>query len=213
MSAAESPLRALLRRAPVIPVYTPASVDEAVAVARALVRGGLPVIEVTLRNDIALRAMAAIAQAVPEATVGAGTVLEAAQFDAAVDAGARFVVSPGATPRLLAAAAARSLPFLPGVQTASELMAGLEAGLDTFKFFPAVPAGGLAMLQAWAGPFPQVRFCPTGGIDAVRAPAFLALPNVLCVGGSWMVPKAACDRRDWAAVEALARDAAGLVRA
>src|SRR5688572_3021686 len=174
----DSAIRAILRREPVIPVYAPASVDEAVHTGQALVRGGLPVIEVTLRTPAALDALRAMAAALPDAIVGAGTVLDAAQFDAAVRAGAKFVVSPGATPALLAAARAHAVPFLPGVQTASELMAGLEAGLDTFKFFPAVPAGGIEMLRAFAGPFPGVRFCPTGGISPATAPAFLAQPNV-----------------------------------
>ena len=204
----ESPIRAILRRAPVIAVYGPASVDEAVHVGEALLRGGLPVIEVTLRTPIAIEALAAIVKALPDAIVGAGTVLDRDTFREAVRAGAKFVVSPGATPELLAAAAGHGVPLLPGVQTASEVMTGLGAGLDTFKFFPAVPAGGRAMLQAFAGPFPQVRFCPTGGIAAATAPDFLALPNVLCVGGSWLTPQALLDAGDWAAVEALARAAA-----
>ena len=205
-----SPLRAVLRRAPVIPVYAPASVGEAVHVARALVGGGLPVIEVTLRTPSALDALREIAAAVPDAIVGAGTVLDAAQFDAAVRAGAKFIVSPGATPALLAAAATRAVPFLPGVQTASELMAGLEAGLDTFKFFPAVPAGGIEMLQAFAGPFADVRFCPTGGISPATAPDFLGLPNVLCIGGSWLTPPGLLAAGDWGAIEHLARATATL---
>lgn len=205
MSDADSPLRHLLRRAPVIPVYAPASVDEGVHAAGALVRGGLPVIEVTLRTPAALDAIAAIVAARPDAIVGAGTVLDAAQFDAAVRAGAKFIVSPGATPALLAAARSQAVPFLPGVQTASELMAGLDAGLDTFKFFPAVPAGGIEMLRAFAGPFPSVRFCPTGGISPATAPAFLAQPNVLCIGGSWLTPSGLLAAGDWAAIEHLAR--------
>ena len=204
----ESPIRAILRRAPVIAVYGPASVDEAVHVGEALLRGGLPVIEVTLRTPVAIEALAAIVKALPDAIVGAGTVLDRAQFREAVRAGAKFVVSPGATPELLAAAAGHGVPLLPGVQTASEVMAGLAAGLDTFKFFPAVPAGGVAMLQAFAGPFPQVRFCPTGGITPATAADFLALPNVLCVGGSWLTPKDALAAGDWVAVEALARGTA-----
>jgi 2-dehydro-3-deoxyphosphogluconate aldolase/(4S)-4-hydroxy-2-oxoglutarate aldolase len=205
-----SPLRTLLRSATVIPVYAPASVDEGVQVARALLRGGLPVIEVTLRTPAALEAIAAMVAAVPDAVIGAGTVLDAAQFDAATRAGAKFIVSPGATPRLLAAADANGTPFLPGVHTASELMAGLEAGLDTFKFFPAAPAGGIAMLQAFAGPFAHVRFCPTGGISPATAPDFLAQPNVLCIGGSWLTPKALLAAADWGAVEHLARATATL---
>ena len=206
----ESPIRAILRRAPVIAVYGPASVDEAVHVGEALLRGGLPVIEVTLRTPIAIEALAAIVKALPDAIVGAGTVLDRDTFREAVRAGAKFVVSPGATPELLAAAAGHGVPLLPGVQTASEVMAGLAAGLDTFKFFPAVPAGGVAMLQAFAGPFPHVRFCPTGGIAASTAGEFLALSNVLCVGGSWLTPRDALAAGDWAAVERLARAATAL---
>ena len=210
MSVADSPLRTLLRHAPVIPVYTPASVEEAVQVAQALVRGGLPVIEVTLRTPAALDAIRAIARDVPGAIVGAGTVLDAAQVDAVRAAGAAFGVSPGATPRLLAAIKANGLPFLPGIATASELMQGLEAGLDTFKFFPAVPAGGVAMLSSFAGPFPQVKFCPTGGIAPASAPEFLAQPNVLCIGGSWLTPKGLLAQKDWSAIEHLARATAAL---
>lgn len=206
----ESPIRALLRRAPVIPVYGPASVDEAVRVGEALVRGGLTVIEVTLRTPVAIDALAAMVKALPDAVIGAGTVLRRGHFREAVCAGAKFVVSPGATPELLAAAAGHGVPLLPGVQTASEVMAGLDAGLDTFKFFPAVPAGGVAMLQAFAGPFPHVRFCPTGGIAASTAGEFLALSNVLCVGGSWLTPRDALAAGDWAAVERLARAATAL---
>lgn len=210
MSAADNPIRTLLRHAPVIPVYTPASVEEAVQVASALVRGGLPVIEVTLRTPAALEAIRAIAREVPGAIVGAGTVLDAAQVDAVRAAGAAFGVSPGATPRLLAAITANELPFLPGIATASELMAGLEAGLDTFKFFPAVPAGGVPMLSSFAGPFPQVRFCPTGGITPATAPDFLAQPNVICIGGSWLTPKGLLAQKDWSAIEHLARATASL---
>ena len=205
----ESPIRAILRRAPVIAVYGPASVDEAVHVGEALLRGGLPVIEVTLRTPVAIEALAAIVKALPDAIVGAGadgfTELRAIQHGA----GAKFVVSPGATPELLAAAAGHGVPLLPGVQTASEVMAGLAAGLDTFKFFPAVPAGGVAMLRAFAGPFPQVCFCPTGGITPDTAAEFLALPNVACVGGSWLTPKDTLASGDWATVERHAREASG----
>lgn len=198
-------MRQLLRRAPVIAVYTPVSVDEAVQVAGALVRGGLPVVEVTLRTPAALAAMRAMIERVPGVVVGAGTVLSADQLEAVHSAGAAFAVSPGATPALLAAAVERGLPFLPGVATASELMQAMEAGLDCLKFFPALQAGGPAMLQAWAGPFPQLRFCPTGGITADTAADYLRLPNVSCVGGSWLTPRSLLDAADWAGVEALAR--------
>lgn len=211
MSVADS-LDAILLQAPVIPVYTPTTVDAAIEVARALVRGRLPVVEVTLRNDGALDALAAIARDVPGAIVGAGTVLDAEQGQAAIDAGARFLVSPGSTPNLLAASRSWPIPLLPGVATASELMLGLEAGLRRFKFFPAAAAGGPALLRAWSGPFPQVRFCPTGGISVDSAGLYLGLANVLCIGGSWLTPADAIEAGDWARIEALARTAAALPR-
>lgn len=211
MSGADPRVRAVLKLAPVIPVYTPESVDEAVHVAQALFNGGLPVIEVTLRTAIAMDAIQAMVEAVPDAVVGAGTVLTAAQMERVKAVGGRFAVAPGATERLYAAARDTDLPFLPGVATSSELMLGLEHGLDTFKFFPAVQAGGTAMLSAWNGPFGDVRFCPTGGISAQTARDFLHLPNVLCVGGSWLTTRALLQARDWAGIEALARDSAALV--
>jgi 2-dehydro-3-deoxyphosphogluconate aldolase/(4S)-4-hydroxy-2-oxoglutarate aldolase len=211
MSGADPRVRAVLKLAPVIPVYTPESVDEAVHVAQALFNGGLPVIEVTLRTPIAMDAIQAMVEAVPDAVVGAGTVLTAAQMERLKAVGGRFAVSPGATERLYAAARDTDLPFLPGVATSSELMLGLEHGLDTFKFFPAVQAGGAAMLSAWNGPFGDVRFCPTGGITAQTARDFLHLPNVLCVGGSWLTTRALLQARDWAGIEQLARQSAALV--
>lgn len=210
MSGADPRVRAVLKLAPVIPVFTPDDVDDAVQVAQALFRGGLPVIEVTLRTPRAMEAIKAMAEAVPDAVVGAGTVLTSAQMQAVKEAGGRFAVSPGATGRLHAAARDVDLPFLPGVATSSELMQGLEQGLDTFKFFPAVQAGGAPLLSAWAGPFGDVRFCPTGGISAQTAPQFLHLPNVLCVGGSWLTTAALMQSRDWDAIESLARAAASL---
>ncbi len=210
MSGADPRVRAVLRLAPVIPVFTPENVDDAVQVAQALFRGGLPVIEVTLRTAVAVDAIAAMVQAVPDAVVGAGTVLDGRQMEAVKKAGGRFAVSPGATDRLYAAARDADLPLLPGVATSSELMRGLEHGLDTFKFFPAVQAGGAAMLAAWNGPFGDVRFCPTGGISAQTAPQFLQLPNVLCVGGSWLTTRELLRARDWAGIEALAAQAAAL---
>jgi len=207
MSGAESTMRQLLRRAPVIPVYTPSAVDEAVQVANALVRGGLPVVEVTLRTPVALAAIRAMIEHVPGAVVGAGTVLDADQLEAVHSAGAAFAVSPGATPSLLAAAVARGMPLLPGVATASELMQAMQAGLDCLKFFPAAQAGGPAMLQAWGGPFPGLQFCPTGGITPDTAADYLRLPNVSCVGGSWLTPRSLLEAGDWAGVEALARAA------
>lgn len=211
MSGADPRVRAVLKLAPVIPVYTPESVDEAVHVAQALFNGGLPVIEVTLRTAIAMDAIQAMVEAVPDAVVGAGTVLTAAQMERVRAVGGRFAVAPGATERLYAAARDTDLPFLPGVATSSELMLGLEHGLDTFKFFPAVQAGGTAMLSAWNGPFGDVRFCPTGGISAQTARDFLHLPNVLCVGGSWLTTRALLQARDWAGIEELARASAALV--
>ncbi len=205
-------LLAILGRAPVIPVLTVEGAEDGVLLAQALVAGGLPVIEVTLRTPGALDAIAAIIRAVPDAIVGAGTVLGQSQVDEANAAGAAFLVSPGATPALVAAAASGAAPLLPGVATASEAMAMAEAGLSVLKFFPAEPAGGPAALKAMAGPLPHLRFCPTGGIDAARAPAWLALPNVVCVGGSWVTPAAAVASRNWSAVTALAAAAAGLLR-
>jgi len=210
MSGADPRVRAVLKLAPVIPVFTPDDVDDAVQVAHALFRGGLPVIEVTLRTPRALEAIKAMVEAVPDAVIGAGTVLTAVQMQAVKDVGGRFAVSPGATERLYAAARDVDLPFLPGIATSSELMQGLEQGLDTFKFFPAVQAGGAPLLSAWNGPFGDVRFCPTGGISAQTAQQFLHLPNVLCVGGSWLTTPALMQSRDWAAVEELARAAAVL---
>ncbi|WP_411849366.1 bifunctional 4-hydroxy-2-oxoglutarate aldolase/2-dehydro-3-deoxy-phosphogluconate aldolase [Stenotrophomonas sp. LGBM10] len=211
MSGADPRVRAVLKLAPVIPVFTPDNVEDAVEVARALFNGGLPVIEVTLRTPVAMDAIQAMVEAVPDAVVGAGTVLTAAQMDRVKAVGGRFAVSPGATDRLYAAARDTDLPFLPGVATSSELMRGLENGLDTFKFFPAVQAGGAAMLSAWNGPFGDVRFCPTGGISAQTARDFLHLPNVLCVGGSWLTTRALLQARDWAGIEQLARESAALV--
>ncbi|WP_313401270.1 bifunctional 4-hydroxy-2-oxoglutarate aldolase/2-dehydro-3-deoxy-phosphogluconate aldolase [Stenotrophomonas sp.] len=210
MSGADPRVRAVLKLAPVIPVFTPDNVDDAVQVAQSLFNGGLPVIEVTLRTPVAMDAIKAMVEAVPDAVVGAGTVLTPAQMEKVKAVGGRFAVSPGATDTLYAAARDTDLPFLPGVATSSELMRGLEQGLDTFKFFPAVQAGGVGMLSAWNGPFGDVRFCPTGGISAQTASQFLHLPNVLCVGGSWLTTRELLQARDWAGIEALARAAAVL---
>lgn len=210
MSAADPRVRAVLKLAPVIPVFTPDNVDDAVQVAQALFNGGLPVIEVTLRTTVAMDAIKAMVEAVPDAVVGAGTVLTPAQMEKLKSVGGRFAVSPGATDTLYAAARDIDLPFLPGVATSSELMRGLEQGLDTFKFFPAVQAGGVGMLSAWNGPFGDVRFCPTGGISEQTASQFLHLPNVLCVGGSWLTTRELLQARDWVGIEKLARAAAVL---
>lgn len=200
----------LLQLCPVVPVVVLSDADLAVPLARALVRGGLPAIEVTLRTPAALDAIKRIAAEVPEAVVGAGTITAPAQVVAAGQAGARFLVSPGCTDRLRAAMWGSGLPFLPGVATASEALALLEHGITAMKFFPATAAGGPAYLSALAGPLPHVRFCPTGGITPQSAPDYLALPNVDCVGGSWLTPGDAVRARDWDRIEALARDAAAL---
>ncbi|EGG49527.1 KHG/KDPG aldolase [Streptomyces griseoaurantiacus M045] len=215
-SAVPPPAAALpasvLDLAPVLPVVVVDDAADAVPLARALVAGGLPAIEVTLRTPAALDAIRAVAEAVPDAVVGAGTVLTPAQVTRCVEAGARFLVSPGWTETLLAAMTASGVPFLPGVSTASEVVALLERGVTEVKFFPAEAAGGTAYLKSLAGPLPGVRFCPTGGIGPGTAPAYLALPNVGCVGGSWMVPADAVAAGDWARVERLAREAAALRR-
>lgn len=209
MRTQQARMREVMALAPVIPVLVIDQLEQAVPLAQALVRGGLPVLEVTLRTAAALDAMRAMA-AVPGAVIGAGTVLDAAQFDAAIAAGAQFAVSPGLTPALAQAAQARAVPLLPGAATASEVMAAREAGFDCLKFFPAASSGGAASLKGFASVFPQVRFCPTGGITAETASQYLALPNVVCVGGSWLAPKAALDTGDWSAVEHLAQAAARL---
>lgn len=196
--------------APVIPVVVLHDVAHAVPLARALVDGGLPVIEVTLRTSQALPAVERIAAEVPDALIGVGTVLSPQDVQRSAAAGARFLVSPGATPGLLDAMTDSGLPFLPGVATISEMMAVHERGLDAMKFFPAEAAGGRAFLSAVAGPLPRLRFCPTGGITPASAPGYLALPNVGCVGGSWTTPRDALAAGDWTRVTALAKEAAAL---
>ncbi|APE21274.1 MULTISPECIES: bifunctional 4-hydroxy-2-oxoglutarate aldolase/2-dehydro-3-deoxy-phosphogluconate aldolase [Streptomyces] len=195
---------------PVVPVVVIEDAADAVPLARALVTGGLPLIEVTLRTPAALDAVRAIAAEVPDAVVGAGTVVSAAGVADAVGAGARFLVSPGWTERLLGAMRASGVPFLPGVSTTSEVVALLEQGVHDMKFFPAEAAGGVPYLKSLAGPLPQARFCPTGGVSLASAPSYLSLPNVGCVGGTWMLPPDALAARDWGRVEALAREAAAL---
>ncbi|MFF0299139.1 bifunctional 4-hydroxy-2-oxoglutarate aldolase/2-dehydro-3-deoxy-phosphogluconate aldolase [Streptomyces sp. NPDC004562] len=205
-------MTSVLDLAPVVPVVVVDDPSDAVPLARALVAGGLRSIEVTLRTPAALDAIRAVADAVPDAVVGAGTVLTPEQVTRSVEAGARFLVSPGWTDALLDAMRASGVPYLPGVSTASEVVALLERGVRELKFFPAEAAGGTAYLRSLYGPLPQVRFCPTGGIGPDSAPDYLALPNVACVGGSWMLPADAVAARDWGRVEALAREAAGLGR-
>lgn len=203
-------VEATLRLAPVVPVVIIDDVKAAVPMARALVAGGVPAIEVTLRTPQALDAIRAIAAEVEGAVVGVGTVLTPRDLENARQVGARFAVSPGVSPKLLAAADDSDLPLLPGVATASEAMSLLERGYRYLKFFPAVPAGGHKLLGAWASPLPQIRFCPTGGISLASAPEFLALPNVVCVGGSWLTPVDKLKAGDWAGIEALAREASQL---
>jgi 2-dehydro-3-deoxyphosphogluconate aldolase/(4S)-4-hydroxy-2-oxoglutarate aldolase len=205
-------LESILRLAPVVPVLVIEDVAGALPLARALVRGGLAVLEITLRTDKALDCIRAIAGEVEGAVVGAGTVLTPAQFDKVAKLGCAFAVSPGSSPSLLDAAAASDVPLLPGAATASEAMLLLEQGYHLQKFFPAEPAGGVPYLSALSSPLPQIRFCPTGGITPGNASAYLALPNVITIGGSWMAPKKLLAAKDWAAVEVLSREAAQLRR-
>lgn len=195
---------------PVIPVIVLQRVEHAVPLAEALVAGGVRVLEVTLRTPAGIKAIEAIARAVPQAVVGAGTIRSAADARAAKDAGSVFGVSPGYTAEVGAACRAAGLPLLPGVATSSEVMAAMADGLQFLKFFPATAAGGIPMLKALAGPFPDVAFCPTGGITPETAPQFLALPNVKVCGGSWLTPADALERGDWARITALANAAAAL---
>jgi 2-dehydro-3-deoxyphosphogluconate aldolase / (4S)-4-hydroxy-2-oxoglutarate aldolase len=195
---------------PVMPVVTFESAESAVPLAQALLRGGIRAIEVTLRTPIALECIRRIARDVPEILVGAGTVLRPADLDAAAAHGARFALSPGCTAELLAAAQVSTLPFMPGIATASELMLAASFGFNAVKFFPADSSGGVRTLTALSGPFPQAQFCPTGGISPANAKDYLALPQVLCVGGSWITPSRAIASGDWTAIEAAARQAAAL---
>ena len=196
----------------VVPVIVVRELAHAVPLARALAAGGLTVLEITLRSEVALRAIAAIAEALPEVTVGSGTVLTREQMQASLDHGCRFAVSPGATPALLDAAEAVGLPLLPGAANAGQVMALAERGYLRQKLFPAEASGGVPLLKSLGEPIPQVRFCPTGGIDAAKAPTYLALKNVVCVGGSWVAPKDAVEAGDWARIEKLAADASALAR-
>ena len=208
----QAPLTSLqvMQDAPVIPVIVLNDVAHAVPMARALVEGGIRMLEVTLRTPQALACIEAIAKAVPQAVVGAGTLRSKADAQAAANAGARFAVSPGYTSALGAACRDLGLPLLPGVATGGEIMAAQEDGFSALKFFPALQAGGSAMLKAWSGPFFDVKFCPTGGISLQNAADFLALPNVLCVGGSWLVPADALAQGDWGRITMLAREAVKL---
>ncbi len=205
MTAQPDKLAALFKSARVIPVIAIERLDDAVPLARALVAGGVRVLEVTLRTEVAIEAARAIIADVPEAVVGIGTILNAADLARAEALGAKFGISPGATPDLLAAAAARALPFAPGIATASELMQALDYGFSLVKFFPAESAGGIKALRALAGPFPEVRFCPTGGIGEANAAAWLGEPNVVAVGGSWLCPAADIRSANWAGISAICR--------
>ncbi len=200
-------LEAWLKLAPVVPVLVIERAEDAVPLARALVAGGLPVLEVTLRTSAALEAIRRIAGEVEGAVPAVGTALTPSDVAAAAKAGARLAVSPGLTEAL---AEPGPIPLLPGTATASEVMRGLELGLSLFKLFPAVPIGGAALLKALHGPLPQARFCPTGGVSAANAPDFLALANVICVGGAWVAPADAIRSGDWGRIQALAREAANL---
>jgi 2-dehydro-3-deoxyphosphogluconate aldolase/(4S)-4-hydroxy-2-oxoglutarate aldolase len=200
----------VMQDAPVIPVIVLNDAAHAVPMARALVAGGIRMLEVTLRTSQALACIEAIAKEVPEAIVGAGTVRNAADAKAAANAGAKFAVSPGYTPSVGQACRDVGLSLLPGVATGSEIMMAQEDGYTELKFFPAMQAGGSAMLKAWGGPFFDVRFCPTGGVTVQNASEFLSLPNVACVGGSWLVPAEALANGDWARIEKLAREACQL---
>jgi len=205
-----SHLREALARVAVVPVLVIEAPQHAPALARALCAGGLTVLEVTLRTPGALAALEAMRTAVPEALVGAGTLTSREDFARARDAGAQFAVTPGLTARLAQAADDTGMPLLPGVMSASEILAAREAGYDFLKFFPAEQAGGVALLQAFRGPFADVRFCPTGGITRESAPRYLQLDNVVCIGGSWVAPGERVRRGDWAGIEQLAREAAAL---
>ena len=204
----ESPKTAidLMNRRPVIPVVVVDRAVDAVPLARALLAGGVDTMEITLRTSGALQAIRLVAEQVPDMAVGAGTIVRPEQAREAVRAGAAFLVSPGCTPRLLEALVDQAVPFLPGVATASEVIALLEGGVTEMKFFPAAAAGGPQALRALAGPLPEATFCPTGGIDRAASADYLALPNVACVGGSWLTPSDLVTAGDWAAITALAAD-------
>jgi 2-dehydro-3-deoxyphosphogluconate aldolase/(4S)-4-hydroxy-2-oxoglutarate aldolase len=202
-------LRQLLSLAPMIPVIILDDVAAARPLAEALVAGGLPVLEVTLRTAHALQVIEEMAK-VPGAVVGSGTVRSPLQMGHSVDAGCQFMVSPGASPRLLEAAEEHAIPLLPGIGTPTEAMTASEHGYSFLKFFPAEALGGVKVLKAYASPLPDITFCPTGGIDMQKAREYLALPNVICVGGSWVMPADAIANKDWKRIEGLAREAAGL---
>jgi len=202
-----SEMKSILSPCRVLPVITVLDVAQTVTLSRTLLDSGMPAVEITLRTPAALEAIAAVKAEVPALQIAAGTVTNAAELDAAMAAGADFAVSPGSTPALLAAAAERGVGLVPGVASPSEIMLGLDYGLDTFKLFPATALGGIPMLKALGGPFPQVSFCPTGGLTPENFRDYLALPNVVCCGGSWMVAPALVEAGDWKHIAALASDA------
>ena len=202
-----------LKAVRVVPVIVIKDLGHAVPLAKALVEGGLNVLEITLRSPVALEAIRTISAEVPDALVGAGTVINAEQFVDAADAGAKFVVSPGLTEEVVRASRDHLLPLLPGVATASEIMHGISLGLKTFKFFPAENVGGAPAIKALGGPFPQVSFCPTGGVSAKNLQTYLSLPNVICAGGSWMVPSDLNEAGAFARATAMAREARSLAGA
>lgn len=212
VNAREANLFSILTAAPVVPVLTIESTTVAVPLARALVAGGLTAIEVTLRTAAGLDCIRAIAAEVEDCDVGAGTVLDTAHLEQAIEAGAKFMVSPGASPNLVRAAKEAPIPFLPGVATAGEAMSLAEEGFALLKFFPAEPAGGVSYLKALSAPLPGIRFCPTGGIGPKNAPEYLALGNVICVGGSWVAPADAVSQGNWMRITSLSREAALLGR-
>lgn len=196
--------------APVIPVLTLENADQALGIGTALVNGGLKVLEITLRSDYGLSAIKQLKKALPDAIIGAGTVLTPKQYEACVEAGADFIVSPGCTAQLLLHGSQSEVPLLPGIATVSEAMAAMELGYGRFKLFPAAVVGGMDFLKAIGGPISQLKFCPTGGVKPTNAADYLALSNVMCVGGTWLTPAALVEQGDWQAIEALARQAAAL---
>lgn len=207
------PINEIVKVAPVIPVMVVERIEDAVPLAQALYNGGLKVLEITLRTPCALDAITAMVENLPaDAVIGAGTVITPADLEKAVKAGSSFLVSPGTTPALIEAAKASAVPLLPGVATPTEAMHLLVEGFTHQKFFPAEAAGGVPMLKSIGGPLPQITFCPTGGIDLAKAPTYLALPNVACVGGTWMAPKELMKAGRWDEIERLAREAASLPR-
>ncbi|MBL8513493.1 MAG: bifunctional 4-hydroxy-2-oxoglutarate aldolase/2-dehydro-3-deoxy-phosphogluconate aldolase [Betaproteobacteria bacterium] len=210
MSASLHNVRAIMAVSPVMPVIVIERIEDAVPLAKSLVAGGIRVLEVTMRTAAALDAVRAIRAEVPDAITGVGTIVKNADVDTAIAAGAQFGVSPGSPDALLAHIRASGLPFLPGTMTPTDVMRVLDHGFDAMKLFPAAQAGGLGMLKAMNGPLPLARFCPTGGVDIKNAAEFLALPNVGCVGGSWLAPANLIAAKDWGAIEKLAREAAGL---